>query len=207
MKNYKCCPYYYLIGTIVFIPDYNIIFIKQPKCGGTCIIDLLDKYKIRYIHWVNPINNPIYIDFLNTIDDDYINNCKIITFSRNPYTRIPSALKYIFGLRNIITNNNTNYIDIITNKYINNKLNISDIHHYIPTNLITNNKNIYTEIYKFENFDEDVKMLFKKYFFINIEIIIPKNVTITKKTSQINISSELIKEYYKEEFILFGYIP
>lgn len=207
LKNYECYPYYYLIGTIVFIPDYNIIYIKQPKCGGTTIIDILDKYNIKYIHWVKPINNPTYIDFLNTIDDDYINNCKIITFSRNPYTRIPSALKYIFGLRNIIIDNNTSYIDIFTNKYINNKLQISDIHHYIPTNLISNNKNIYTEIYKFENFNEDVKMLFKKYFFINIEIIIPKNVTITKKTCQIDTKhvNKLIKEYYKEDFILFGY--
>lgn len=74
---------------------------------------------------------------MNTIDDDYINNCKIITFSRNPYTRIPSTLKYIFGLRNIIIDNNTSYIDI-----------------YLP---------------------------------INIEIIIiPKNVTIPKKTCQID---------------------
>ena len=43
LKNYECYPYYYLIGTIVFIPDYNIIYIKQPKCGGTTIIDILDK--------------------------------------------------------------------------------------------------------------------------------------------------------------------
>ena len=50
-------------------------------------------------------------------------------------------------------------------------------------------------------------MLFKKYFFINIEIIIPKNVTITKKTCQIDTKhvNKLIKEYYKEEFSLFGY--
>lgn len=206
MKNYTRYPYYYLIGTIIFIPDYNIIYIKQPKCGGTSIIYLLDKYNIKYIHWIKPINNPKYIEFLNTIDDEYINNCKIITFSRNPYKRIESALKYIFNIRNITLNNKTNFIDIFTNKYIHNKLKISDIHHYIPSNLITNNKNIFTEIYKFENFNEDIKIFFKKYFSINIETNIPKK-NVTSKNVQIEYEhlNKLIRKYFKDEFSLFGY--
>ena len=124
-------------------------------------ISFIKKFKIKYISWVNPINNPEYISYLNNIDDEYINNCKIITFSRNPYERILSAIKYIFNLRNIKINKNSNLINIL---YDNSKLKISDIHHYIPSNLITNNKNIYTKIYKFENFDEDVKKFLKNIY-------------------------------------------
>ena len=208
LKNYTQYPYYYLIGTIVFIPDYKIIYIKQPKCGGTTLVDLLDKYKIKYIHWVKPINNPEYIEFLNNIDDNYIKNCKIITFSRNPYNRIPSALKYTFGYRNISLNYNTNYDDIFTNKYVNNKLKICDIHHYIPTNLITNNENIFTEIYKFENLNEDIKKFFKKYLHITLDIPVPKkNVNRNKTSLNTEKFNKLIRKYYKDEFTLFGYDP
>lgn len=206
LKNYTTYPYYYLIGTIIFIPDYNLIYIKQPKCGGTTIINLMDKYKIKYFHWVKPVNNPLYINFLNTIDDEYINNCKVITFSRNPYTRIPSAIKYIFGIRNIKIDSDTNYMDIITNKYHHSRLKISDIHHYIPTNLITNNNNIYDDIYKFENFDNDVKLFFSKYLFTDILEKIPKKNQ-TSNSCDINVDqiNDVIKEHFKEEFKLFGY--
>ena len=83
------------------------------------------------------------------------------------------------------------------------KLKICDIHHYIPTNLITNNENIFTEIYKFENLNEDIKKFFKKYLHITLDIPVPKkNVnnprikntpSPTETIDEVDVASSLIK--------------
>jgi len=206
LNNYNTYPYYYLIGTIVFIPDYDLIYIKQPKCAGTSFISMLNKYKIKYISWVNPINNPKYLKFIQSIDNEYISKCKIITISRNPYTRVKSAIKYIFNLRKL-NYSNIPYNQLFTKEY--NGTQISDIHHWIPTNYITNNKNIFTDIYKYENLSNDLTVLFKKYF--NIEIqnnnICYDNANHNTTKSPLNNKqlNVLIEHYFKDEFDLFGY--
>jgi len=182
------------IRDIIVFPIEKVIYIKYAKCGGTTILrSIIDQEnKVNYHYKKNKIE---FISWLNQLTD--INDYFIFTITRHPYSRLFSALRYLYK-------NTCDY-----NKFINTSLgtyegNITHNHHYIPYYHICNNQNIFDYIGKMEeDFDTHVIFLLNK-----LNIIYKKPIP---KTNQLKTKDCLLREFkkinnfYYKDFKLFDY--
>lgn len=185
-------------------------FIHITKCAGTFIekvgkannIDWgLYHYKTgEYGHWHKPFSKkPTH---LKEKYDWFV-------IVRNPYTRILSEYYCRWGG---IGNKAIIHSKEEFNKYLIQQINKKPVYHYNEQYEYIDNK-IPINIIKFENLNEDLEILFKKY---NLNIDIRKYKKLNTKEDRnktINFTIEdfnselinLINNVYKKDFELFGY--
>jgi chondroitin 4-sulfotransferase 11 len=197
------------------------IFVHIPKTAGINTINYLKRRKDT-----NPVtiirHIPVYIG--NNIDVKKLsimskninfNTSYLFTFVRNPYTRVISAYNYLFNggvktsfdlsyQKTIKTyqkshDKNENFLsflmDIETHK--------KTIVHLVPQyEYITQNDVILVNfVGKFENYENDMKILFPEYE--NNNIMLNKSEQIIKEiTSE---AKKIIYNAYKKDFELFEY--
>jgi len=189
---------------------YKVIFIHIPKCAGTQIQNEIftqnKHYKIRLHSSINLIKEQFKNEY---------NTYFKFTIVRNPYDRFISAFfylknngpfdKYKLHLKDKITNNDI--YSFTRELYINKEL--QDIIHFIPMyQFICDNQNniIVDKIVYFENMNDDINNIFKKYNITSNFII--TNTSKHKHYSEI-LTPELIKiinDIYDKDFEIFNYI-
>ena len=199
-----------------YYPNKNILFIHIPKTGGTIIENQIKKQynETLYSGFTNNIleypYNKIslqhqfyttiykYKDVLNI----NFNKIKIFSVVRNPYDRIISDLFWF----NLIKKNDSSDIvyNIIKNKY----LYRDDLdNHNLPQYLFITDENKKLlpniKIYKTEELNIKNDEI-NKYLEININI---KRENVNKNYSKyLNRNSiNIINNFYKKDFELFGY--
>ena len=129
---------------------------------------------------------------------------------RNPYTRILSEYYCQWG--GIGRKTNVNHSKEEFNEFLINKINIRPNYHYIEQyKYIDNESNI--NIIKFENLNEELGILFKKYK-LDIDLKkYKKENSKEEKNNEIKFTINdfsnrlinLINDVYKKDFELFGY--
>jgi hypothetical protein len=204
--------------------DVNILFIHIPKTGGSSIKEYLSqKYSIEccansFCGWNldKDIGGDTYLHFsLNTMltfykDNLILENLKVISVVRNPYSKIISNIFYRKKIceQNIWNDDIQKMIEIIITDNINSFLENQnwDDNHHVPQYkfLCDEDEKLYdnVNIFKFENLKNDIE----KFGFTDFDININKT---TKKHDYIyylNANSiNLINKIYKKDFELFGY--
>ena len=184
------------LGNMIIFPKEKIIYIKYAKCGGTTILrNIIDRhYKGKYINQEKHIEFTKWIN--NITDNELLNEYFIYTIVRDPYSRSLSVINYIYKG------------DITSNEYclkLHNEKNITWRNHFIPYNIICNNKYIFDYVGKMEdNYNESAHLLLRKLK-ININNIPKTNQTIKKIKTLSKECKEQINNYYEKDFQLFNY--
>ena len=209
--------------------DLKAIFIHIPKNGGSYISEILSKYygfKNYYLHRpdhrffcngkdesVDKHENKIHgtliyyktSDFINKImnmDKDKWNTYFIFTFVRNPYDRIISGWNYVNKYK--IPFKNYLNININANSYDYWHVFMTQTKHIIDINQIIRAD----YIGKFENLEEDLKIILKKLGIKDIihKSFIKNNKPHKKYTEYYNeFTIQKVNIIMKEDFNNFNY--
>ena len=208
----------------MIIPEYKLIFIHIPKCGGTSIeVYISNNYKLKYkfCNVLNNIEKNSYIldkksgskalQHLTALEirQNFNDFEKYYKFSvvRNPYDRIISEYHWSRTIKSYKSYNK--FDDFL--KHVQNVFKNKDFYknlfsdHLIPQYLFLyeNNKLIVDKVYKFEEFYEIEKNLKDKY---NIDRKMRVcNKTKKEKIKLNKIQKEVIYNLYKKDFELFKY--
>ena len=185
-------------------------FIHITKCAGTFIENIGKSKNIdwgknhfltgEYGHWHQPFLNKS-IELKKKYDWFII--------VRNPYTRILSEYYCQWGG---ISRKNINHSKEEFNKFLIDKINKKPDYHYYEQYRYIDNVAV-INIIKFENLNEELKILFEKYK-IDIDLNeYKKENTKEEKNKQIKFTINdfnyelitLINNVYKKDFELFGY--
>jgi hypothetical protein len=186
-------------------------FIHITKCAGTFIEKIgkskninwgVDHYRTgEYGHWHEPFSQKE-----KSLKEKY----DWFVIVRNPYTRILSEYYCQWG--GIGRKTNVNHSKEEFNEFLINKINRKPVHHYTEQyKYIDNESNI--NIIKFENLNEELEILFKKYK-LNIDLKeYKKENSKEEKNNEIKFTINdfnnrlinLINDVYKKDFELFGY--
>jgi chondroitin 4-sulfotransferase 11 len=197
----------------------HYIFVHIPKTAGINTINYLRKEKepVTVIgHLPICIDNKIDITKLNIMNKNInFNTNFLFAFTRNPYTRVLSAYNYLFngGLKTSLDlsykkiietyqksrDNNENFLSFLKDIEIHKKT----IVHFVPQyEYITHDGKILVNyVGKFENYENDMRVLFPKYS--NNNIALNKSEQIIKELT--NESKRIIYNAYKKDFEIFGY--
>ena len=181
-----------------FYKEIDLLFIHIPKTGGTSIEDYLKKKYTQFVYGYFEFNASLqhqtYLDLIKS-NELGIKFDNIITVVRNPYTRIISDLLSLFLIKTSSTPNEVNQV-------IKDYLNRTDLdNHNIPQyKFITNldGKLIDCKIFRTETLTQDLKTLKVFDEYTGTE---PKNYDSFLNENSIN----LINEFYKKDFEMFGY--
>lgn len=189
-----------VIHNIIVFPEKKTIYIKYPKCGGSTLYKHIIKKRVPEI--TLRYNKTQFIDWLNKITQEEFENYYIFTITRNPYSRIISAYRYLYG----------NKKNASFDKFCTKTLQTNYNHHWIPMNIVCNNQNIFNYIGDLEtNFNESVLILLEKIDWKNEQnrnLLKPQQhnqsdkkivATYTPHTIQI------VNEMYEKDFVLFKY--
>jgi hypothetical protein len=76
----------------MIINDHKLIFIHIPKCGGSSMVKILEKYYVERFN--RKIGHSTYLDYKNRIGDE-ISNYKSFTVVRNPWDWHVSQFFYL----------------------------------------------------------------------------------------------------------------
>lgn len=198
--------------------DRKLLFVHIPKTGGTSVIDYFGFKENTRNLWGRILNTSVEVSHLplyaiNELYDltDYYKFC----FVRNPWDRMVSEFK--FGIKESpegiklfeLTDSFETFLESI-------KENLPRIQNNRPSHWLTNHYQTQWSFIKseeikmdfigrFENFDEDLKYLGKKF---NIEKDIPflnKTEHGDYKSYYTEKSIDLVKEIYKDDIENFHY--
>ena len=212
---------------------YKVIFIHVPKCAGTSIEHLLDiegdqcfftmgtkELGIKYIpkdvftveEYTQCTNKNMQhytlIELSKILQSDIFNTYKKISVVRNPYSRLVSEYNF---RKTLYTPAVTTFVDLVKERLNLDKVErnkIYDGHLETQTSFLTNkegNFNSIDKIYKFENLNECIE---------DINKLTGKKELPHLRTSKINKPwqeyytpelKELVYNFYKEDFVNFGY--
>ena len=209
----------------MIIPEYKLIFIHIPKCGGTSVEAYIsNSYKLEYkfCNILQNIEKENYIlnkksgskalQHLTALEiKQNINDFeKYYKFSvvRNPYDRIISEYNWY---RTIKLYKSYRKLDDFL-KHVQNVFKNKDFYknlysdHLIPQYLFVYDKNklIVDKVYKFEEFYEIEKDL-KVEYNINREMGVCNKSGDKKKIKLNKFQKEVIYNLYKKDFELFNY--
>ena len=187
---------------MLYIPNYNLLFLELPKCGTTTIkqafINHCKKNRIKYINknttglWETPDNYEYrHCNYTacekfckkNGID---INKTIIILPIRDPIERYKSAINFY---KNIFKNINEN--NFINHKYYNNL--------FIWDNYIRNNEHNINFI-RIEHLSNDYNLLFEKY---NLPKILAFKRLNQGKKYNLTLKEDIINTIYKDKQFLY----
>lgn len=186
-------------------------FIHITKCAGTFIEKI---GKSKNIHWgINHFNigeyghwHQPFSEKKKSLKEKY----DWFVIVRNPYKRILSEYYCQWG--GIGRKTNVNHSKEEFNEFLINKINTRPNYHYIEQyKYIDNESNI--NIIKFENLNEELGILFKKYK-LDIDLKkYKKENSKEEKNNEIKFTINdfnnrlinLINDVYKKDFELFGY--
>ena len=181
---------------------YIYIYIHIPKNSGKYVRSCIkDKYKIINSFWDVGKIDRAHIPY--SMRHVFIKNpeeCRYITFVRNPYNRFISAFKYKFPNANVIKMQI--FIKEILNTYtFDNYYNPNIIHFYHQYLFLTNEHNEEWNIYK--NIEVTKLENAKDYKFIHF-----KNFNLSKYTCAEYFDNEcisILNKIYEKDFMLFHY--
>lgn len=210
----------------------NIVFLHNPKTGGETINELLkikknhslaadrkkelqDKYSFAFVR--HPVSR-IISWYNHLIKDSYFKEIEHTELSKRTqcYNMLKNGNKMGPHLHRILAEKNdiNTWIKIMLTgpeKYQEPCWGPLGQQHLYTHEIYKNNGieipvQLVTDIYFFENYQEELKKLLKK---INREDIIPK-IDVTNKSLRKNVelneeSKKLIYEYFKMDFKLFGF--
>ena len=178
-------------------------FIHVTKCGGTSIENLGKKHKLRWGRF-----HKEYGHHHRFVPEHLIDSYDWFVVVRNPYTRIISEYYCQWGNRSKNPKNKEEF-----NKYVRRRIKNRCLIGYHWTEQHLYIKNIPdVHILKLENLNSDLQELFNKYN-LNIDVSIDlkktnvrKNVVNNYTKDDLDVQSiDLIKDVYKNDFILFNY--
>ena len=189
-----------VIHNIIIFPEKKTIYIKYPKCGGSTLYKHIIKNKVTNI--TLRYTKSRFIDWLNNITQSEIDKYYIFTISRNPYSRIKSAYRYLYGVKK-----NINF-ELFCKKELKASLN----HHWIPMSIVCNNKNIFNYIGDLEkNFNESVLILLERIDWKDEKcrrLIVPQQHNKSNHKIPANYTQEtlqIINTMFKNDFELFNF--
>ena len=208
--------------------DKKVIFIHVPRCGGTTIernlyFNEFGKHfnhkktyeKNLYMGFIDKYSNKYQLDGLQHLTFENIKkiypietkNFYSFSFVRNPFSRAISLFCEIMSDRNILNEYMLINKDISFNFFL--KLILKNPHtHWMPASKFFNNKNL-NFIGRFENYQKDLKKVFKK----NKLKLYNKKFSPKSYNEKINYLSfydnkeniELVNEIYQIDLNRFGY--
>ena len=183
------------------------IFIHIPKTAGTSLV--------KSIYGDVSAEGHRNVFFYKKIFTNQLERYFKFCFVRNPYERLYSSYKFLQkgGMNKhdekaftIHLKKYTDFESFVLNGLSKELLN--EIIHFIPqTNFICSDKGVILVdfIGKFENLEEDIKILEKK---INLKISLP-HLNRNKKENYLSVYTEemmsKVKEFYKNDFEILGY--
>ena len=202
-----------------YYPEKGILFIHIPKTGGTVIEEELRKQCTQRLYsglrngdTEYPYNNvslqhQYYVDLYNgsdVLDIKFTPQLKLFAVVRNPYDRVISDL-FFNGL--ISKESTADYVsNIIRRHYLHRNDYSIDGHNRPQYKYVIDEKGNLVEsikIFKCEELNASNEEI-NKYLSVNIDI---KRDNVNKDYSRyINQESiELINDFYKRDFTMFGY--
>lgn len=212
----------------------KFVFIHNPKCAGTSVRFLLEKFDTRAnFYWgfaeldgkkVDKAHMPVNIlRRFSLTDFDLLNSYFVFGFVRNPYSRIISSYneQHIQLYNNLINGNESiSSYQIKLNDFIKN-LKPSDINgwnikyrHFVrQTDMFyLGEKCIADLVFKVENFDDSYKKI--ELFLPSLKESFKNKINIKKNSKPVKIdflnllsteSIDIINKLYNSDFIIFDY--
>lgn len=194
-----------VIHNIIIFPEKKTIYIKYPKCGGSTLYQHIIKDRVYNISL--RYKKTEFIDWLNNITQEEIDEYYIFTISRNPYSRIKSAYRYLYRRKMPRYRKNVDF-ELFCKKELKENFN----HHWVPMTVVCNNKNIFNYIGDLEkNFNASVLILLEKIDWRNEKCrksIVPQQHNKSNDKLPANYTQEtleIINIMYKNDFELFNF--
>ena len=219
-REHYCVNYHYVghwTNDISVCPKSFLQFYKENYSGTLS----------RTSRWIPSANSKIKsMNSNNFIEREQLNYVPF-TVVRCPYERFISTYKYFLGLHNI----NHFYFDKVKNRFFNKNgseeyvfskfietldsskqyiIDFNIMHLKSMKSFISqDDKILIEEIIKYENLDEDINLLLKKYNYESIEIkhfnVSPKKYNYLEILNKDNSLKDIIYNFYKEDFESFNY--
>jgi hypothetical protein len=199
---------------MVYNSKRNLLYVHIPKTGGSTIEYIIDdntltqKEKLLGYDKNNCALQHYDIVKLKSHFDNNFENLNIFTIVRNPYDRIVSDFHFLKDILKYKTFDD--YIDAAKKIISNNKYDENPFYDHFKKQsdfIFLNNKQIVTEIYRFEDFENNLTHICEKYGFVkNDKLWIHKgNYEKTNKYEIIFNYLDTINDIYYDDFINLDY--